>query len=385
MSSTAGITTPNPTIQRLARRRRHVAAVATRRGRRRRPASTDHRDDEQDDDEDEHDRAERPAGSTTAQAMSSAAGPCGSSEAGIVDDPTSIHAPRHMMAECRTRPSLRRRRPAMVRSSCVGRSHGEGDVADDRRPGRREPDDGVERVLRPDQLSDELREKILAAADELGYVGPDPPGRALARGRPARSACCSPTRSQTPSPTGGDRLPRRRSPSELAPDRARAHAADLRRSATTSSPPATCRSTARSCTRATRTRRRSTGCSAAGCRSCSSTRTRRAASPASTSTTGAAPGRPPSTSSTSVTGGSRIVSRTTAGPAGIVDDPLAAIERPPTKQRMLGWLDALEPAGVEPDASCSTEHDGPRSRVGAAACSARQAPTGRPPCCASPT
>ena len=36
---------------------------------------------------------------------------------------------------------------------------------------------------RPDQLSGELRERILAAADELGYVGPDPAARALARGR----------------------------------------------------------------------------------------------------------------------------------------------------------------------------------------------------------
>ena len=36
---------------------------------------------------------------------------------------------------------------------------------------------------RPDQLSDELRRKILAAAEELGYWGPDPSGRALARGR----------------------------------------------------------------------------------------------------------------------------------------------------------------------------------------------------------
>lgn len=35
---------------------------------------------------------------------------------------------------------------------------------------------------RPDQLSAELRERILAAAEELGYVGPDPAARALARG-----------------------------------------------------------------------------------------------------------------------------------------------------------------------------------------------------------
>jgi DNA-binding LacI/PurR family transcriptional regulator len=35
---------------------------------------------------------------------------------------------------------------------------------------------------RPDQLSEELRTRILATADELGYVGPDPTARALARG-----------------------------------------------------------------------------------------------------------------------------------------------------------------------------------------------------------
>jgi DNA-binding LacI/PurR family transcriptional regulator len=35
---------------------------------------------------------------------------------------------------------------------------------------------------RPDQLSADLRRRILAAAEELGYVGPDPAGRALARG-----------------------------------------------------------------------------------------------------------------------------------------------------------------------------------------------------------
>ena len=36
---------------------------------------------------------------------------------------------------------------------------------------------------RPDQLSATMRERILAAAEELGYVGPDPSARALARGR----------------------------------------------------------------------------------------------------------------------------------------------------------------------------------------------------------
>jgi DNA-binding LacI/PurR family transcriptional regulator len=35
---------------------------------------------------------------------------------------------------------------------------------------------------RPDQLSQKLRNRILAAAAELGYAGPDPAGRALARG-----------------------------------------------------------------------------------------------------------------------------------------------------------------------------------------------------------
>lgn len=36
---------------------------------------------------------------------------------------------------------------------------------------------------RPDQLSEELRAKILSVAEELGYGGPDPAARALARGR----------------------------------------------------------------------------------------------------------------------------------------------------------------------------------------------------------
>ena len=36
---------------------------------------------------------------------------------------------------------------------------------------------------RPDQLSSELRERILAVGDELGYAGPDPAARGLRRGR----------------------------------------------------------------------------------------------------------------------------------------------------------------------------------------------------------
>src|ERR671939_417373 len=35
---------------------------------------------------------------------------------------------------------------------------------------------------RPDQLSEDLRRRILQAAEDLGYVGPDPAARALARG-----------------------------------------------------------------------------------------------------------------------------------------------------------------------------------------------------------
>src|SRR3954468_20801003 len=36
---------------------------------------------------------------------------------------------------------------------------------------------------RPDQLSPELRERVLAKAQELGYSGPDPVARTLSRGR----------------------------------------------------------------------------------------------------------------------------------------------------------------------------------------------------------
>ena len=36
---------------------------------------------------------------------------------------------------------------------------------------------------RPDQLSPALRERVLTAAGELGYTGPDPVARSLRRGK----------------------------------------------------------------------------------------------------------------------------------------------------------------------------------------------------------
>ena len=58
-----------------------------------------------------------------------------------------------------------------------------GDAADDRRPGRRQPDDGVQRVLAPGPaLGGACAARSSRPPSELGYVGPDPSARALARG-----------------------------------------------------------------------------------------------------------------------------------------------------------------------------------------------------------
>ena len=43
-----------------------------------------------------------------------------------------------------------------------------------------------------------------------------------------------------------------------------------------------------------------------------------------------------------------ILNATVDGPAGIVDDPLGAATAHPQRQRMLGWLDALDAAGISP-------------------------------------
>ena len=53
----------------------------------------------------------------------------------------------------------------------------------------------------PDRLSDETRARVLAAAREVGYAGPDPMAASLVAGERARSACCSPRSSPTRSPT----------------------------------------------------------------------------------------------------------------------------------------------------------------------------------------
>lgn len=53
---------------------------------------------------------------------------------------------------------------------------------------------------KPGQLSAALRQRILAAADELGYVGPDPAGRALARGTSGAVGILLTDSSPTPSP-----------------------------------------------------------------------------------------------------------------------------------------------------------------------------------------
>ena len=125
---------------------------------------------------------------------------------------------------------------------------------------------------RPDQLSADLRARILAAADELGYVGPDPAARALARGRTGvgRHGAQRPPERRV---RGRDRLRvlrlGRRHPGRQRP---RAHPA-RRRAATTTSRLATSRWTAPCSTSASPTRSTSPGWTAAGCPRSRSTRT----------------------------------------------------------------------------------------------------------------
>ena len=111
---------------------------------------------------------------------------------------------------------------------------------------------------RPDQLSPELRRRILSAADDLGYVGPDPAARALARGRTGAVGVLLTDSlrgafSDEVATTFLGAIADGLEPSGLALTLA------VARVAATSSPHATCPSTARSSTRATRAHPASTG------------------------------------------------------------------------------------------------------------------------------
>ena len=201
---------------------------------------------------------------------------------------------------------------------------------------------------RPDQLSAALRDRILAAADELGYVGPDPAARALARGTTGAVGVLltdSLTYAFTDEVATGflgaiaDEL----APTGLA-------LTLLSSSATaTSSRHATCRWTARWSTSATRLGRAGLAASAAGCRSSSSTRRRCRARQRQRRRPRRRPGGGRSTSSSSGHRRVAIVTSEKAGPHG-VEVARRPGERSPRRraQRMLGWLDALQPAGIEP-------------------------------------
>ena len=145
---------------------------------------------------------------------------------------------------------------------------------------------------------------------------------------------------------GGHRLPRRHR-RRAGAVRGGPDAADRRRARAAPSPPATWRWTARSSKLVRTTRPRWTGWSAAGSRSSTSTRAR-PGSPASTSTTVAVPGPRPSTCSTSGTAAS--ASSPALRPARRVElaDP-SGQSTPSSRQRMLGWLDALDAAGRRAD------------------------------------
>jgi len=60
-----------------------------------------------------------------------------------------------------------------------------------------------------------------------------------------------------------------------------------------------------------------------------------------------------------------IVNTVVEGPVGIVDDPLAAVRGHPPRQRMLGWLDALDDAGIVPTV-VQTTTDAPNAATTAA-------------------
>ena len=126
---------------------------------------------------------------------------------------------------------------------------------------------------RPDQLSPALREKVLAAAGELGYTGPGPDGAlAAAREDRHRSGSSSTSRCATCSPTP----PRRSSSPASPPARGAGTGADAHPAAARGRAPSSCArrsSTATSCSARPRTTSASRRSARAACRSCSSSTT----------------------------------------------------------------------------------------------------------------
>ena len=197
---------------------------------------------------------------------------------------------------------------------------------------------------RPDQLSEELRTKVLAAADELGYVGPDPSARALARGSTgAVGMLLTDSLSEafadsvaTDVPGLGRRRTRRVRPRPDPADAGRVrgqHPGPRRRHGRR----------ARLHLRARQPRHRvAAQAPTADGRRRPDPRPR--ARRTSTSTTGPAPAPRPSTCSTSATGASTSSPSATATAACVVDPiPWRNANNFSAGQRMLGWLDALNP------------------------------------------
>ncbi len=201
---------------------------------------------------------------------------------------------------------------------------------------------------RPDQLSSQLRDEILSAAEELGYAGPDPSAAGLGtrHHRRCRGAAdrlhriCVHRR-------GGHHVPRCNRRGARA-HRARAHPVVGHRPR--SDDPGSRRADGRSprllvrhginCGRMVEAAQTAAGVS--------STRCLHREFRASTSTTGRAPAPRPNTSSISGIDGSTSSRRTSPASAGSSRDPLGAADNHVIKQRLLGWFDALHAAGIEP-------------------------------------
>ena len=168
--------------------------------------------------------------------------------AGPVAGPRNTAPPRQRAAL----PRLSRRRGGSSSTGRRGERCGASDPADDRRPGRRQPDDGLQRVLpaRP----------ALGARCASGSSTPPRSSATSARTRPpapwpadrrGRRRPADRVARATRSPTRSRPASSRRSPDELGPTGLALTLLSLGTRAATSSPPVTSRWTARSSTAAT--------------------------------------------------------------------------------------------------------------------------------------